>query len=151
MIIRHCTVAEILQAPNIERITEEYAAESAIKGLPHPIAKMEMYYALETAGALYVIGAFVDGRPIGFISVLSTIMPHYSVCLSVSESFFVLKCARGSGAGLKLLRAAEARAREVGSPGLLVSAPHGGALAEVLPHVGYRPSNAVFFKGFADA
>ena len=110
-----------------------------------------MYYQLESAGVLQSFGAFLNDAPIGFITVLSTIMPHYGVCLSVSESFFVLKDFRKTGAGLRLLRMAEERAKSVGAPGLLVSAPFGGVLAGVLPHVGYAPSNTVFFKGFRDA
>jgi GNAT superfamily N-acetyltransferase len=150
VIVRHCTVAEILQAPNIDQIAAEYASESSIKGMPHPVGKMEMYHQLEAVGALSAFGAFVDDLPVGFITVLSTIMPHYSVYLTVSESFFVLKAHRKTGAGLRLLRMAEDRAREVGAPGLLVSAPYGGVLADVLPGVGYTPSNTVFFKGFRD-
>ena len=38
---------------------------------------------------------------------------------------------RKTGAGVRLLRAAEARARDLGAPGLLVSAPFGGRLFEV--------------------
>lgn len=148
--VRRCTVAEILHAPNIDQITEEYASESSIKGMPHPLAKMEMYYQLEAVDALCAFGAFVDGVPVGFISVLSTIIPHYSIRLSVSESFFVLKGYRKTGAGMKLLRMAEDKAREAGAPGLLVSAPYGGVLADVLPHSGYAPSNTIFFRAFGN-
>lgn len=91
LIIRPCTVAEVLHAPNFGQIAEEYGAESSIKGMPHPLAKMDMYVQLEAAGALTAFGAFVDDLPVGFITVLSTAMPHYSAVLSVSESFFVLK------------------------------------------------------------
>ncbi len=42
-----------------------------------------------------------------------------------------------------------AKARELGTPGLLVSAPMGGSLAEVLPRRGFAETNRVFFKGFA--
>jgi GNAT superfamily N-acetyltransferase len=148
--IRRCNVVEIASAQNIAHIVEEYAAESSIRGLPAPIAKLETYAHLEAAGALYVIGAFLNNLLIGFISVLSPVLPHYSRTVSVAESYFVLAEYRKTGAGLKLLHAAEDRAREVGSPGLLVSAPWGGVLANVLPHVGYEPSNQVFFKAFAD-
>lgn len=150
MIVRPCTVAEILRAANIDRIAEAYSAESAITGLPHPVAKMEIYAHLEASGALYVIGAFADDLPVGFITVLSPVLPHYSKLVAVAESYFVLPEYRKSGAGLKLLRAAEDRARAVGSPGLLVSAPYGGVLADVLPHVGYVTTNTVFFRAFVD-
>jgi GNAT superfamily N-acetyltransferase len=79
--------------------------------------------------------------------VLKPVIPHYGVAIAVTESFFVGKEYRKSGAGLKLLRAAEAHAE--GAPGLLVSAPVGGTLAEVLPHLGYRETNRVFFKELA--
>lgn len=146
--MRRCTVAEILQAPNFALIAEEYGDEASIKGMPHPLAKMELYYQLEAAGALRVYGAFVGSALVGFITVLSTTMPHYSAVLAVSESFFVLREHRKTGAGLKLLRKAEGCALEAGAPGLLVSAPYGGALADVLPHTGYKPSNTVFFRAF---
>ena len=69
---------------------------------------------------------------------------------AITESFFVAKVHRDSGAGLKLLRAAEQKARALGSPGLLVSAPFGGTLVQVLPRAGYTETNRVFFKGWAD-
>lgn len=150
LVVRQCAVADILQAPNIDLIAEEYAIESSIKGMPHPVGKMGMYYQLEALGVLRAFGAFVDDLPVGFITVLSTTMPHYGVYLSVSESFFVMKAHRKTGAGLRLLRMAEDCARDIGAPGLLVSAPYGGVLADVLPHTGYAPSNTVFFKGFRD-
>jgi len=40
----------------------------------------------------------------------------------------------------------EAKARTLGSPGLLVSAPFEGALFKVLPRVGYVEANRIFFK-----
>lgn len=150
LVVRRCAAAEILQSSNFARIAEEYGAESSIKGMPHPLAKMEMYYQLESVGALHVYGAFMDDGIVGFITILTTVMPHYSAILAVSESFFVLKDYRKSGAGLKLLRMAEDRAREVGAPGLLVSAPYGGVLEAVLPRSGYAPSNTAFFKAFGN-
>jgi GNAT superfamily N-acetyltransferase len=74
-------------------------------------------------------------------------MPHYSVRIAVGESFFVSAEHRKTGAGLKLLKAAEDYAKEINSSGLLISAPLGGNLAEILPHVGYVETNRVFFKG----
>ncbi len=150
VIIRKATMADILEGKNSEYVLGEYAKESSIKGMPTPTAKLDTYYHLENLGLLRVFCAFDDDSLVGFITILSTIMPHYSIVLSVAESFFVLKSHRKSGAGIKLLRLAEGVAREVGAPGLLVSAPYGGALAEVLPRCGYNPSNIAFFKAFKD-
>lgn len=147
--IRSTTVAELEAALYFDTLLNEYANESAIHGLPHPKAKMELYKLMETSGMLKTIGAWVDNRIVGFITVLTCILPHYSDYVSVTESFFVSKIERCTGAGMQLLRRAEALARELNSKGLLVSAPTGGTLAEVLELTDYRETNRVFFKGFA--
>lgn len=146
LVIKNCTVVEIESAPNITEILEEYAAESAIKGLPHPFAKVETYKHLENTKSIFIIGAFLDDIFIGYIIMLSPILPHYSVRVAVVESFFVAKEYRKTGAGLKLLHEAEKQATEVAARGILISAPFGGNLAEVLPHVGYEETNRVFFR-----
>ena len=140
------TVAAIADAREFAALAAEYAAESAIDGLPPPAAKMETYRHLESAGMLHAFDARRSDALVGFITVLAPVLPHYGVPVAVSESFFVAKAHRGTGAGLKLLRAAEEKARTLGSPGLLVSAPFEGALFKVLPWVGYVETNRVFFK-----
>ena len=69
--------------------------------------------------------------------------------LAVVESYFVASKHRKSGAGLALLREAERIASDRGAHALLVSAPHGGRLADVMPRVGYRETNRVFFRSLA--
>lgn len=146
--IKECTIAELLAAPNSAAILEAYAAECAIEGLPKPVAKLDMYKVLQESGGLRVIGAFIGDILAGYITILASIMPHYGIVIAVTESFFVAPAYRRTGAGLMLLNEAEAYAKSVGCPGLLVSAPFGGNLAEVLPHRGYEETNRVFFKGF---
>lgn len=144
--IRQCAASELLDAPNRHELWDEYASESSIDGLPKPTVQIDMYRMLESAGALQLIAAFDGDTIVGFISVLSNKLPHYGVLMAASESFFVAKDYRKSGAGLRLLREAERYALFIGSPGLLVSAPSGGRLAGVLPNVGYAETNRVFFK-----
>lgn len=150
-VVEPATVAEILCSGNFPLIAAEYAAESAIDGLPPPAARFETYRLLEQAGILHIFGARRDGQLIGLLTLLVHEMPHYGRALAISESFFVLKAERKSGAGLKLLRAAEAKARALGCPGVLVSAPFEGDLFKVLPRVGYRETNRIFFKRLANA
>ncbi len=147
LIVRKCDISEVLNSKNL---LDEYASESAIDGLPLPTAKVDMYNNMEGAGALHTIGAFSDDILVGYITLLSPILPHYSVLVTVAESFFVAKEYRKNGAGLKLLREAEKYAKERGSPGLLVSAPSGGALAEVLSRMDYVETNRVFFRKISD-
>ncbi|CAB5162182.1 acetyltransferase domain containing protein [uncultured Caudovirales phage] len=144
--IRHCAASELLDAPNRYELWDEYALESSINGLPHPNVQIDMYRMLEQQGVIQLIGAFDDTKLIGFVAVLANVLPHYGVIMAITESFFVSKDYRKTGAGLKLLREAERHARSIKAPGLLVSAPFGGRLAEVLPHVGYDETNRVFFK-----
>src|SRR5882762_7942545 len=130
--IRKCTVSEIENASNFHELSQEYAKELIVDGVPPPLAKFEIYKKLEASGALQVFGAFFNDLLIGLIVVLVTIFPHFSTVMAASESFFVFKEWRKTGGGLKLLHEAERYATEKGSNGLLVSAPTGGNLSEVL-------------------
>jgi GNAT superfamily N-acetyltransferase len=151
MNVQKSSVGEIEAAPNFAELIAEYASESAIEGMPSPAGRLDIYRHLEKGGMLHVFSAIDDGRLIGFISVLAPVLPHYGVPVAVSESFFVAKAHRCTLAGLRLLRAAEDKARELGSPGLLVSAPFEGKLFHVLPRIGYTETNRIFFKKVSDA
>lgn len=147
--IKKISISEIEADSNFAALLTEYAGESAIEGLPPPAAKMAQYKQIENMGILHTFGAFLDDFLIGFITALTSVLPHYSVPITASESFFVAKKYRSTGAGLKLLREAERFANEAGSNGLLVCAPTGSALAAVLEGIGYHETNRVFFKGLA--
>lgn len=144
--IRKCSAAEIRGNPGFPALAAEYKAEAAIAGLPDPDEKAASYDALEKSGFFHLYGAFLDGKVIGLVAVLAPVVPHYGAVVATAESFFVVGAHRKTGAGLKLLKAAEAQAKEAGSPGLLISAPYGGRLAQVMPRLGYRETNRVFFK-----
>lgn len=144
--IQEVSIFDILGAREFPALLEEYGREAAIDGMPAPKAKLESYTAYADSGMLHAFSAMRDGEMVGFITVLAPILPHYSCAVAVAESFFVAEAHRRGGAGLRLLEAAEVRAAEVGSPGLLVCTPFGGRLFEILPHRGYVETNRVFFK-----
>lgn len=152
LVIRKSTIAELESAPNIQEILDEYANESSpsIKDLPRPVVKVDMYKHLESINAIHIIGAFLDEVLVGYITILAPISPKFGVRMAVSESYFVLKAYRGTGAGTKLRQAAEKWSKQTGAIGISISAPVGGDLAEVLPHVGYQEASRMFFKGFAN-
>lgn len=150
-IVRECAVAEIEQSDNFGSLAREYADECAIHGLPAPVEKLASYQALEGLDVFQGYGAFVNGDLIGFMALITPVIPHYGVGITVAESLFVAKAFRKRGAGLKLIRTAEAHARARKSPGLFISAPLGGALADVLPRLGYRETNRVFLKEIRSA
>jgi GNAT superfamily N-acetyltransferase len=146
--IRPCTVADIRQAANLPALLAEYAEEGAIKGMPAPAAQFDLYEAMESVDHYYAIAAYIDGLLIGFVGLMSSVLPHYGARITTTESFFVARAHRGSGAGLSLLHAAENYARLTDSAGILVSAPTGGQLEKLLPELKYLNTNTVFFKGF---
>lgn len=145
------TVAGIVDDPEFPDLIAEYGKESAIEGMPPPKAKLEQYYAYEMMGFFHAFVAESAGLLIGFITIVAPPNAHYGVPLAVTESFFVAARHRGTGAGLKLLDAAEKCAKSMGSPMLLVSAPVHSQLDKVLPKCGYRPTNTVYAKGLHDA
>ena len=144
--IKRTTFREIADHPDFGDLVAEYAEESAMTGLPAPDCQIDMYEKLQDAGAIHVLGAFRQMRLVGLLIVVASVIPHYGVMMATTESFFVRPQDRKSGAGLQLLKEAETLSAELGATGLLVSAPFGGRLAEVLPKKGYAETNRVFFR-----
>lgn len=143
-----CGPDEFFAEPNLPALIAEYEAECSIEGLPKANAKMEVYKLC--GDALHAFVARIEGVMIGFIAIVTPIIPHYGAYISTTESFFVAKEYRSSGAGIKLLALAERYAISRGSPGLLISTPKGGALAAALDgRKDYTETNRVFFKRLA--
>lgn len=149
--IQRSSIPELEAAATFVDLITEYAEESAIQGLPPPAARFETYRHLEAAKMLHVFSAIHEGNLIGFITVLKPILTHYALPPAMSESFFVAKAHRHTMAGLRLLVAAENSSVEMALAGLMVSAPYGSKLAELLPKCGYAPSTISFFKPVAHA
>lgn len=149
LVVKKCALTEVVDAPEFATLVADYATESAMAGMPPTNAKIPLYRQLEAAGALTAFGAFVDGKLVGFIGVLYSTLPHYGIGLAVSESYFVAKEHRTTGAGLKLKSIAEEHAREIGSPGFLITAPYGGGLDFVLAACSdYNLASRAYFKRF---
>lgn len=148
VVIKECKFSDIQISENFDELLKEYANELAINGLPHPKADIELYKKLDDSGIFQVIGAFIDNKIVGIITIILSVNQHYGKKIAVTESFYVGKEYRKTGAGLKLLKHAEIYAENNGSPGLFVTAPVNGTLADILPRVGYIKSNQVFFKSF---
>jgi len=107
---------------------------------------MELYKTIEKSGMVYTVGAYNENALVGFMTVMSPVNPHHGEIIAVVESIFVGKAYRSTGAGLKLIRAAEMRMKEVKAAGLFFSAPIDSDLSELLPKIGYVLTNQVFFK-----
>lgn len=150
MIVAPSSVAELEAAPEFAALSVEYAAESQIEGMPPADPQWETYRGLESMGLLHTFSATVDGKLVGYISLVASVLPRYGVLFAVVESWFVAKAHRKTGAGLKLLMMAETKAREIGSPKFMASAPVGSDAAKVLSRMGYTTTSLVFCKDMGD-
>ena len=147
IVIRPCAFGDVEKEPNIENLVAEYAAESATPGLGPANPQWRMYEAMEAAGVAKLLCAYKGTDLVGFLVLLVSVVPHFGVPIASTESFFVARAARGTGAGLMLRRAAERMAREMGAVGFFISAPSGGRLAEVMAKSrGWRETNRVYFR-----
>lgn len=145
--VRLCTYSDVEAAPAFGVMLDEYGEEASVSASWRPNPQGDTYRALEDAGALHVLGAYEGDVLVGFLSIITSVLPHFGIKTSVTESFFVTPAARKTGAGLRLLHEAEALARKLGARGLLVSAPVGGVLDHVMACSDtYRPSNRVYFR-----
>lgn len=143
--VRSCTTAELEAAPNLAELVAEYAHESSIAELGPCSPQIATYRALEAAGFLHPIGAFVDGALQGFILPVVIVLPHYGALAGTVESFFVTHAARKKGLGDRLRKGAQRLASALGAKALLMSAPVGGALDRALDaNKLYRHSNNVY-------
>lgn len=144
--IRHVSFAEIEASPTFRALLDEYGQESAIPEFGTQSIQRDIYLALEQSGATRVLAAFHGDELIGFVSVVVSVIPHFGKMSATTESFFVGRAHRKTGAGMALLREAEKHAAAMGAIGLFVCAPVASRLAKVMPHIGYRETNHVFFR-----
>lgn len=147
LIVTRAVLADIEASPDLPALLAEYAAESANDEIGPACPQIETYRAMEAVGMFHAFAARLDDRLVGFMFLLLPVLPHFGKLVGVAESYFVAAEHRKTGAGLRLLHAAEEAAREAGAVGVLVSAPTGGILERVMPGIGYRETNRVFFKG----
>lgn len=144
--IRKISFDEISARPEFATITQAYADESKIEEMPPHNLNYDSYRRLEQMGMYHCYGAFVEDNLVGLVTVLVTMIPHYSVLIASTESLFVDEKHRKGGTGLKLIKAAEECAKENGAINLFVNAPMGGRLVQVMPRIGYRECQRIFCR-----
>lgn len=140
--IRRVSHSEILCAVNATELIAEYAAECSLPGAE---PQVKMYAAMEEAGVLQCIGAYQRELLVGFVSVITTVMPHNGKRVATVESLFVSHSERPTGAGNALLDAAEMYSSESGCVALLNTARKGSRLDKVLARrSGARATHTVY-------
>lgn len=145
MDVRTLTVDEARAQPNMLALLGEYADESAIAGLGPAAPQWDTYLAMEAAGFVRVLGAMHEGALVGFLVLLTGVLPHFGAFTGSTESYFVAAEYRHTGAGLALFREAKRIATELGCSGFFVSAPADSKLSVVLAGLHMAKTNEVFF------
>lgn len=145
--IKQITYQELIELPGFDAAVSAYALECSMVEIGIAKQSAGTYAALSDAGKIQILAAVNNGRLIGFVTLIVSELPHYcGRMIAVTESFFVASDDRKSGAGAKLIKAAEKVAKGLGAVTFLVSAPAGSALERVAPLWGYRHSNTVFAR-----
>lgn len=116
--IRPVRYSAILDDPNADALLAEYAQECVV---PDYRPQRQMYENMDAAGILHCFGAYASGRLIGFVTVISCVMPHNGKKTATIESIFVMAKYRDTGAGLDLIDQAEIFAKEDECVALLAS------------------------------
>jgi GNAT superfamily N-acetyltransferase len=145
--IRLLPFKKLYEDPNFANLIIEYTEESELKELAPIKINVDLYEHMNQLGVLHVIAAFDDNHMLGFAIITVSPNLHYSKKIAATESFFVGKNYRKSGAGMRLLAAIEEKSKELGATCIFVSAPSNSKLQEVMDkHKGYRETNRIFLK-----
>ena len=131
---------------HIDSLLREYSDES--RGALVPVVKTDivLYKTLEDLGILDLIVVYDDEVIVGFISLMTTVMPHYSEKASTVESIFVLKEHRKFGTGKILVNKAESIAKSKSAKVMFMSAPKDGVLSKVVGTYGFTETNTTYTK-----
>lgn len=148
--VRQCTFDDLASAAEFDVLCAAYAEESGrMPEFGAPKVDNAAYRAMEAAGAARFIGAWRGDELAGFGVVTLSVLPHYSKPIGCLISFFVADDARKGGTGTRIRELAERISHERGAIGLMISAPDDSRLDVILPRIGYRATNRLYFKGFA--
>lgn len=147
--VRQCTFDDLASAAGFDALCAQYCAEAGrMPEFGEAKVDADAYRAMEAAGVARCIGAWRDDELVGFGVVTLTVLPHYTKLIGCLISYFVAPSARTGGTGSRVRELAESLAKERGALGMMISAPAEGALDVILPRIGYRATNRVYFKGF---
>ena len=142
--IKRISCEDIFYAPNSAELLDAYSKDCV---MPDYNPQRQMYAALENSGALHCFGAYSDDILVGFVSVITGVMPHNGKRMATIESLFALPSHRKLGTGDALLSAVERFASEEKYVVLLYTARVGSPLEVVLSRrPGCKASHTMFTR-----
>ncbi len=105
----------------------------------------QKYRTMEANGMLLILGAFCDGKVVGYSVNFVTNHPHYAdLIVCNNDLLFVTGDKRCGRLGLQLIRATEKEAKQRGVQLMLWHAKPGTALEKMMPRLGYGVQDTIF-------
>lgn len=129
-----------------EKLAEENRAEVEGALAEQVVANLSVYAQLQEKGLLIALGAFDEGKMVGYACALIAPNLHYGYLMAVNDTVFVSECYRGKGYGLRLMREMERRVKAQGARFMVWQAKIDSSLNKVLPRLGYRAEEVNYIK-----
>jgi GNAT superfamily N-acetyltransferase len=107
----------------------------------------DRYEALESAGVLVSLGAFVDGRLVGYsVTIVGPHLHYVGLIYGQNDVIYVAPEHRKSRIGLSLIRETERLSAERGAKLVSWHAKEGTSLHAMLPRLGYSVHETIFTR-----
>jgi predicted GNAT superfamily acetyltransferase len=105
----------------------------------------QRYRAVETQGMSLIIGAFEDGKIVGYSVNIVTTHSHYAdLVICNNDLLFVTESKRSGRLGVRLIKETERLAKERGVQLMLWHAKPNTALERIMPRLGYGIQDIIF-------
>jgi len=146
--IRESSFADLLVA-GAELFTEHWDEVAQQKHLMRFAPDTDQYYALEKAGRLLVLGAYLGDELIGYsVTFVFEKHLHYQhLSYAQNDVLFISKTHRKGRLGARLIWETERRAKARGARMMLWHAKeHPPELKELLPKLGYSVQDIIFSR-----
>lgn len=108
---------------------------------------VEFYQVLYDRGMAFAAGAFDDDVVVGYCTVMLAPHPHNpAIKIAANDGMFVLPSYRNGLTSGRIIKAAEARAKEMGATRFTWHCRSGTAFADMLQRKGYKPVDIVVMR-----
>lgn len=145
-VIEPISLADFFAEPKHWELIEGYRQECAKPPFDKSTPNQEAYLALDKAGLIDMGVMTESGEPIGFVLIVTSMLPHFSMVCSTVESLYLKPEKRQGFAGVRLLNWAKRAAKARGSVGLNLTAVEGTRLERLCLKLGRKTSHNFFLE-----
>lgn len=148
MTVQQISIDNLFDDYMFNELCKNYELESKVSTISISInPNRDIYKHLEDSGVLDCIGCYYKDKLVGFMTIITSIVKHYSATSTVIESQFVLKEYRKYGAWNNMMKLAEQIAKDKGSFVIVMTSAIGTRFEKVANRSGYTATNIMYTKG----